>query len=260
MGITNAIIDIKDKFHREGLYSALKYNGFLIQNSLYKNLLHKSLSPSLFELYKIAKIQTTKSMVLSKELQIDKYDSEFQEVFNVFMRIKRKTKLNYPLLFKINIPEARILYEITRKIKPKIFVESGVADGTSSFFILSAIKKNGFGKLISIDIRDNVGSIIPNDLRPLWELKILKGNLTGSFKQIMSELPNIGVFFHDSDHSYNWQQLEYNIALKKLTRDGLLLIDDADSSYALIDLIKENQNNVIFTLVTNRKVFSIIKR
>jgi predicted O-methyltransferase YrrM len=182
-------------------------------------------------------------------------------VFERFNQIRKSTKLNYPQDFGIDESEAKFLYGVVRKIKPEIFVETGVANGDSSFFILSAIKKNKIGKLISIDVNNNVGNRVPKDLRKAWELKILQRNFSNNFKSILSSLPKVDIFLHDSDHSYEWQMLEYTTALNKLNKKGLLLSDDIDGSYALIDLIRANPNKYkVFTLVTNRKVFGIIRK
>ena len=43
------------------------------------------------------------------------------------------------------------LYLLVRKYKPKVILETGVANGISTYFILKALHLNGSGKLISID-------------------------------------------------------------------------------------------------------------
>ena len=261
MGTKDAIINIKNKYRSEGLYAAIKYSKFLILINFYKKVWHKFINPSLYELYQIADKQTINFLSLSKKFNTDQYNSEFQKVFGRFNQIRKNAKLNYPQDFGIDEFEAKFLYGVVRKTRPEIFVETGVANGDSSFFILSAIKKNKIGKLISIDVNNDVGNLVPKDLRKAWELKILQRNFSNNFKSILSSLPNVDIFLHDSDHSYTWQMLEYTNALNKLSKKGLLLSDDIDSSYALIDLIKANPNNYkVFTIVTNRKVFGIIRK
>mgnify|MGYP001626460673 CR=1 FL=1 len=43
------------------------------------------------------------------------------------------------------------IYLIVKKYKPKLMVETGVANGVSTYFILKAMHENKMGKLISID-------------------------------------------------------------------------------------------------------------
>jgi predicted O-methyltransferase YrrM len=44
------------------------------------------------------------------------------------------------------------LYVLCRASKPGVFVETGVAGGMSSSYILRALDKNAYGKLFSIDV------------------------------------------------------------------------------------------------------------
>ena len=46
----------------------------------------------------------------------------------------------------------KFLYFIVRCAKPAFMIETGVAHGVSSWTILNAIHKNGYGKLYSIDL------------------------------------------------------------------------------------------------------------
>jgi len=48
--------------------------------------------------------------------------------------------------------EGPIIYTLIRCLKPRIVIETGVANGASSTFILSALEKNNLGKLYSIDL------------------------------------------------------------------------------------------------------------
>jgi len=67
--------------------------------------------------------------------------------------------------------EGPVLYCIIRATKPEIIVETGVANGASSTFILSALEKNNKGKLFSIDLPSKdiqtkeIDWLIPNNLK-----------------------------------------------------------------------------------------------
>ena len=121
-------------------------------------------------------------------------------------------------------------------------------------------KKNGFGKLISVDIKNDVGVIVPKNLKSNWDLKVLEGDLRNSFKNLVLSIPKIDIFLHDSDHSYGWQSFEYNIAFNKINKNGLFVSDDIDSSCAFIDFYKRLNGYEMLNFVTNSKVLGIIKR
>ena len=59
-----------------------------------------------------------------------------------------------------------VLYAVCRRQNPDIVVETGVASGVSSSYILCALEKNGHGELYSIDMpwwqQDQSGWMIPD--------------------------------------------------------------------------------------------------
>ena len=136
---------------------------------------------------------------------------------------------------------ALFLYYVTRIKKPKLIIETGVATGQSSFFILKAMQENNFGKLVSTDIRYDAGEIIPDYLKNRWNFMALKRDNKKSFKKFINNFDKIDIFFHDSDHSYWWQTLEYNTAFNHIKNGGLLVSDDIDNSYAFLDFVNKNK-------------------
>lgn len=146
------------------------------------------------------------------------------------------------------------LYVIVRILRPNIVVETGVANGVSSAYILRAMEDNGVGKLISIDLPyPGVGSIlpegkqtgwlVPDDLRHRWTL-ILERSLD-VLPGILKELGNIDVFLHDSDHSYNYMKAEMELAWPYVVEDGVLMADDAWQNSAFRDFCRQVDKNAI---------------
>ncbi len=160
-----------------------------------------------------------------------------------------------------------ILYLLCRIYKPKIVVETGVASGFSSMFILKALEDNKQGNLYSIDLplrlwkKDKpygklakmnlpqdkeVGWVIPTFLRHRW--KLIVGNSLDKLKPLLSKLDNIDMFFHDSEHSYETMSAEYNIVWPHIRKGSLLISDDVDRNTAFIDFSKKyNLNKVILS-------------
>jgi len=238
-----------------------------VAKKIYKTYFHSISRPSLNELYSVADLQTNNVDKLFLALGVNNFvkekENEFNKVFLDYQKRLKQVKLVYPKNFSIDYEEAKILYMLTLYIKPQIFLETGVADGVSSFFILSALKKNNFGKLISVDIKNDVGAIVPESLKDNWNLKILEGDLRNSFKNLVLSIPKINIFLHDSDHSYGWQSFEYDTVFNKIDKNGLLISDDIDNSYAFIDFyrkLKNNYNYEMLNFVTERKVLGIIRR
>ncbi len=159
------------------------------------------------------------------------------------------------------------LYCLIRKLKPKKSIETGVCNGASSAFILAAIKRNGFGKLYSIDLpelantnyqggyfwegkggavvpRDELpGWIIPDDLRDNWEL--ILGKTIEKLPPLIKKLDDIDFFMHDSEHSYECMKFEYNLAYEILNLGGILLSHDIQWNNAFSEFARKKRKRVI---------------
>jgi hypothetical protein len=65
---------------------------------------------------------------------------------------------------------------------------------------------------------------VPSFLRSRWEL--IFGPGVREMKKLRKRLPNIDMFLHDSDHCYLNQLHEYQIGLKWLSKEGILISHD----------------------------------
>jgi predicted O-methyltransferase YrrM len=134
-----------------------------------------------------------------------------------------------------------VLYVLARATKPAVIVETGVAAGISSTAWLTAISKNGSGRLFSIDLPkhsegdDTPGSTfipeghesgwaIPDELRESHDLRI--GSSLALLADLVASLGSIDVFFHDSDHSEDNVRFELETAWPTLSAGGLLVSHD----------------------------------
>lgn len=144
-----------------------------------------------------------------------------------------------------------MLHTITRAKRPEIVVETGVASGRSSAAILDALKKNGTGKLYSIDLPlfydeeaperfttqegnselkgfvpkgKEPGWLIPDHLRPQWEL--ILGDSNVELPKLINRLSSVDIFYHDGDHSYQTMSYEFSALWQKMPAGGFLFSDD----------------------------------
>lgn len=136
-----------------------------------------------------------------------------------------------------------LLFAVIRRSMPKKIIETGVASGISTSFILKALDLNGFGELKSIDFpnfdkdfvtrydrvidathtppRLGVGWIVPENLRGRWQLTI------GKSHDVLPQLTgDVDLFVHDSEHSYANMMFEFEWAHQHLKPQGLLVSDD----------------------------------
>lgn len=150
----------------------------------------------------------------------------------------------------MNVESGLTLYALTRVLRPEVVVETGVANGISSSFILKALDNNGKGTLYSIDLhyREGVtvplgrklGWVIPEELRHRWSL--LLGESTKVLPRLLHDLGFVDIFLHDSRHTYRTMMKEYAIAWPYLRRGGLLLSHDVKLNDAFLDFCDKVDN------------------
>jgi predicted O-methyltransferase YrrM len=124
-------------------------------------------------------------------------------------------------------------YAVIRAAKPRVVVETVVANGVSTSHALLALEKNGGGALTSIDIGDPVhlppgrqpGWIVPDWLHSRWRLVI--GDARDVLGGILRDLGAVDMFIHDSLHTYTHMMFEFELAYPRLRAGGILIADDA---------------------------------
>jgi predicted O-methyltransferase YrrM len=141
---------------------------------------------------------------------------------------------------------ARICYLATRVARPKTIVETGVAYGVTSAFILSALAKNGDGCLHSVDLpplgRDVdrfVGALIPEELRDRWRL--YRGVTKRVMPKLLERLGHVEMFVHDSLHTYRNIRFELEAIAPYLTPGAVVVADDIDENPAFLEWVKKMQ-------------------
>lgn len=125
-------------------------------------------------------------------------------------------------------------YAVVRTLRPGAVIETGVATGVASAFILAALDDNGTGELHSIDLppmawvpEGRVGAAVPAWLTERWHYH------WGSSRRLLSPVLRATrgarprVFLHDSDHSYANMRWELESAWAALAPGDVLLCDDA---------------------------------
>jgi len=134
----------------------------------------------------------------------------------------------------------KVLYAVYRRKKPDVIVETGVASGESSSYILCALEKNDRGELYSIDLpwwdEEQSGWLIPDYLKHRWHLTL--GRSSKKLTPLLKELGGIDIFLHDSDHSYENMLWEYQTAWAYLKDRGLLLSHNIDANSAFGDFCR----------------------
>jgi predicted O-methyltransferase YrrM len=130
-------------------------------------------------------------------------------------------------------------YAFTRLLKPELVVETGVHDGIGSLILLRALERNAeegaSGALLSFDVNPTAGWIVGQ--HPLWELRI--ESTRAGLERALAERGPVGLFIHDSLHTYDNERFEMRTTAARLAPGGLLLSDNAHATRALADTCDE---------------------
>ncbi len=143
----------------------------------------------------------------------------------------------FPRIYNADFTMARSCYVLCRALRPTCVVETGVAYGMSSAFILQALAVNGHGELHSIDLpllrrntQPHVGILAPEPIRDRWTLHI--GGSQRVLRHLLPRLQQVDIFIHDSLHTYPNMRREFELVTPYLARPAILLADDVSGNLA----------------------------
>ncbi len=136
---------------------------------------------------------------------------------------------------------ARLCYLTCRLAEPTVAVETGVAYGVSSAYILKALEANGRGALHSIDLPPLTGAYerfwgigVPAERRAGWRLH--RGSSSRLLPPLLDELGTVDLFVHDSLHTRRNMRREFEAVWPRLRPGGMILADDVERNPAFMDL------------------------
>ena len=136
-------------------------------------------------------------------------------------------------------------YAAVRALKPECVVETGIANGVSSAYILLALHRNQRGVLHSIGLPDTAylpegkeaGWFVPKWLRKPWRVHL--GDAKEILPKLLPGLGRIDIFLHDSLHTYEHMLWEFEIAYPFLRLGELLFAEDALWNSAFEDFARK---------------------
>ena len=143
---------------------------------------------------------------------------------------------------------ARAAWCAVRHVAPRTVVETGVARGVTSRFLLEALEANGpDGRLWSIDLPhphttryDQLGSAVPERLKEeRWTIRL--GTSAEQLPPLLDELGEIDMFVHDSLHTSRNVRFELESAWRVLRPGGVVLLDDIHTNLgfrSFVDAVK----------------------
>lgn len=136
-------------------------------------------------------------------------------------------------------------YIITRVLKPKVLIETGVDKGVGSVILCAALLRNkdeGFlGRYYGTDINYEAGYLLGEKYKSVGE--IIYGDSIVSLNKFDKK---IDLFINDSDHSPSYEYQEYQTIKNKLNPGAIILGDNSHVTDELLKFSIENDRMFIF--------------
>ena len=147
------------------------------------------------------------------------------------------------------------VYCLVRALKPQVFVETGVLHGMTSAFVLEAMRMNGSGRLISVDLPsyaesgpanvDGYTGVLPPGREPGWLWRRRRCAARGSCcsgprstccRACWNARGRSTSSCTDSDHTHETMSGEFALAWPALRDGGALIADDSTDNTAFAEL------------------------
>jgi len=179
--------------------------------------------------------------ILEASKNTQKLQDHISDFFDKLKSEKYPSKKKpYPTEYSLDDKSGLFLYLLCKIVKPETVVETGVAYGLSSMYILSALEENNKGTLYSIDsvfspwqTKEMIGVAIPSNLRHRWKFNF--GSSAEKLSDTLSSLELVDIFLHDSLHTYKNMMYEFETAWPFIAKNGFLISDDVGDNNAFYD-------------------------
>lgn len=136
-------------------------------------------------------------------------------------------------------------YAMVRAMKPKVVIETGVDKGLGSVVICAALLHNKaeghHGRFYGTDIVPTAGWLLAAPYSEVGE--ILYGD---SLQSLRAFAENIDLFINDSDHSAEYEALEYEAILPKLSQQAVIFGDNSHATSKLAEFSSAQGRRFLF--------------
>ena len=191
-------------------------------------------------------------------------ESALKKTFGTVKKSNSNIKLDkeiFPRAFNMDVMQGKFLHSCVKLLKPQLMVETGIANGVSSAYILKAMNENNTGKLISIELRKdlNAGSLVPENLRVRWQIEY--GSSLKVMENMFKEHGFIDAFLHDSEHTYGYMLSEYRLAWPHIRDGGLMISDDVGANNAFLEFAESVGRKMVCIQGNEHKsILGIVKK
>ncbi len=194
-------------------------------------------------------------------------ESHFKSFFDSIKNYESLSKNKpYPTDYSIQDNSKLFLYALCKITQPELVVETGVAYGLSTSYILQALHENKHGMLYSIDSVFRpwetdmmIGSAIPDKLANRW--KLIRGSSKERLNDLLESLGQVDIFLHDSMHTYKNMIFEFEASWPHIKNNGFLLSDDISENNSFLEFYtSHNVTPILLSSSEKKPAFGIIQK
>lgn len=136
-------------------------------------------------------------------------------------------------------------YLLVRLLKPRLVVETGVDKGLGACVLAAALLRNreeGLeGRYLGTDIDPEAGFLFTGQYRDVGE--IVYGDSIETLGKIDTQ---IDFFIHDSDHSAEYEEMEYEAIAHRLSKRAIVVSDNAHVTDKLLRFSLSTQRSFVY--------------
>ena len=126
--------------------------------------------------------------------------------------------------------EGQVLYSLIRILKPESVLEIGALRGCSTTHMATALSINQKGKLVSVDLTEDAGDMMPKHLRDI----VTSVQMDGIEYLSGVEDESLDMVFEDSSHGEDQCASIAALCKTKLMPGGILVMHDAAHDIAIL--------------------------
>ncbi|WP_220276984.1 class I SAM-dependent methyltransferase [Streptomyces himalayensis] len=131
-------------------------------------------------------------------------------------------------------------YALARALRPHHVVETGTDKGLGACILAAAMLRNGVGRVTTIDVNPDSGYLVSGSYASAVD------HLIGDSANLLGQVGPVGMFIHDSLHTYEHEMAEFRAVAPHLSPDGPVLSDHARWSGALSDWAQSTGRQFLF--------------
>lgn len=153
---------------------------------------------------------------------------------------------------KIHYEKGAVLHDWHDRIRPALSIETGLAYGYSTLFVLGSMKREGYGHHMALDpyqftMYDGVGARQAESVGMHDQFTLLVEDSATALARLNAEGKRCQLLFIDGDHRFDGVMLDFVLGARMLDVGGVIILDDMwmNSVKKVARFIRRNRSDFV---------------